>query len=380
MASLFQRSSYMRKMTVYITRQVALSTLFITLTLTAALWLVQSLRFLNLALLRTLDLQTFVLLAALLLPQLLTLLLPASLLIGVLFVYNRLIGDNELVVMRAVGASGREILRPALLVSMGVMAMLYALHLYLLPWSMRVAREVQDTMRSRVSLAALQEGQFNVAHDLTFYIRKRRGPNTVSGVIVHSAKPGQRAFTVTARQGTLVNRDGETRLILRDGVRYDAPGDRGQSPAALRFEEYVVDFAGTTAPGVKRPIPLSEYPTNKLLNPDLEIRHEISAWQFMVRAHQRFLAPLYAVLFVMLALAVLLSGDLNRRGRTKKNLLATGLCVAWQMGILTFMNLAEKMPLFMIVAYAFLGLPFVVLALHFYEKVNLDIAFGEGVS
>ena len=75
----------MRLLNAYILRQLAVVTLVVAVTLTCAIWLTQSLRFIELIVNRGLTLGTFFNLTLLLLPSFLWLLLPIALFAAVLF-------------------------------------------------------------------------------------------------------------------------------------------------------------------------------------------------------------------------------------------------------------------------------------------------------
>ena len=77
--------------------------IFVTGALTAAVWLAQSLRLVDLIVNRGLSAEMFLYLALLILPRFLDIVLPIGAFIAVLFVFNRLMTESELVVMRACG-------------------------------------------------------------------------------------------------------------------------------------------------------------------------------------------------------------------------------------------------------------------------------------
>src|SRR4029079_18615281 len=89
----------------YIFRQLALALIAVTGGLTALIWLIQSLRFVELVVNHGLSLGVFVELTALLIPSFVPVILPIPTFVVVQFVYHRLSGDREITVMRAAGLS-----------------------------------------------------------------------------------------------------------------------------------------------------------------------------------------------------------------------------------------------------------------------------------
>ena len=91
----------MKRIDKYIFRQLLLTTLVVAAALTCVVWLTQSLRFVEMIVNRGLSAALFAYFTLLFLPAFLSVILPISLLAAVLFTYNRLLTDSELVVLRA---------------------------------------------------------------------------------------------------------------------------------------------------------------------------------------------------------------------------------------------------------------------------------------
>src|SRR5674476_794115 len=89
----------------YIFRQLAGALIAVTGGLTLLIWLIQSLRFVELVVNRGLSAFVFLRLIGLLIPSLVAVIVPITTFVVVQFVYQRLAGDRELTVMRAAGLS-----------------------------------------------------------------------------------------------------------------------------------------------------------------------------------------------------------------------------------------------------------------------------------
>ena len=83
----------------------------------APIWLTQALKLINLIIDGGAPFRIFIALVLLTLPTFLSVVLPIGVVTGVLFTYNRLITDSELVVMRAAGVSPYALARPALMLA-----------------------------------------------------------------------------------------------------------------------------------------------------------------------------------------------------------------------------------------------------------------------
>ena len=111
----------------YIFRQLAFALIAVTGGLTALIWLIQSLRFVELVVDHGLSLVVFVELTGLLIPSFVAVILPITTFVVMQFVYQRLAGDREITVMRAAGLSPFALSRPALVVAVLAVVCGYAL-------------------------------------------------------------------------------------------------------------------------------------------------------------------------------------------------------------------------------------------------------------
>src|SRR5271154_4362240 len=109
----------------YIARHLVNSTLLITFSLTSIVWLTQALRFIDFIVNQGVSVVIFVKLTLLLIPSLVLMILPPSLFCAVMFVYNKLKTDSELIVMQAAGISRWRLAIPAMQVAAGVMLVAY---------------------------------------------------------------------------------------------------------------------------------------------------------------------------------------------------------------------------------------------------------------
>ncbi len=95
----------MKEIPRYVFGQLVVVALVVTVALTLAVWLTRSLRLIDLMVNRGLSVDTFLWLVILLLPTFLGVVLPIATFCAVLFIYNKLTMDSEVVVMRAAGLS-----------------------------------------------------------------------------------------------------------------------------------------------------------------------------------------------------------------------------------------------------------------------------------
>ncbi|MEC8794363.1 MAG: LptF/LptG family permease [Pseudomonadota bacterium] len=230
------------RITFYLGRQVLIAMGLVVVALTCIIWLSQSLRFIELIVNRGLPLWTFLQLTVLLLPAWLTLVLPIACFAAVLFVYNRLTSDRELMVMAAAGLGPAKLARPALLVGVLTVVAGYCMTIYLQPLGYRTFKEMQFSIRHNHANTLLREGVFTtVARDVTFFVRQRRGAGELEGILVHDARDPAQTVTVIAQRGTLVMADGGLRVVMENGNRQTRDLDDGRLKLVY-LDIYAVDL------------------------------------------------------------------------------------------------------------------------------------------
>src|SRR5687768_1133201 len=170
----------------YIAKHLVHATLLITFSLTSIIWLTQALRFIDFIVNQGISIMVFLKLTTLLIPSLLLMILPPAMFCAILFVYNKMKTDSELVVLQAAGLNRWRLGLPALQVSAGMMVLAYVISLYLQPYSYGRFREMQAFLRDNYASILLQEGVFSSpVQGLTVFIRERNPQGTLYGILVH---------------------------------------------------------------------------------------------------------------------------------------------------------------------------------------------------
>jgi lipopolysaccharide export system permease protein len=334
----------MRLLERYILRQLVLVAVVVTLTLTIAIWLTQSLRFVELIVNRGLSLQSYLELTLLLLPSFLSLMLPVALFTSVLFTYNKLITESELVVLRAAGLGPFQLARPALLLATVIVASGYFLTLYLLPWSYRQFKDFEFNIRSDYSAVLLKEGAFNnVSSGITVYVRSREVDGELQGILIHDNRVREKTFTLMAERGRLVITEEGPRVVLVSGNRQQFDAATGKL-SLLYFDRYSVDLGKVGQSQEYRWREPRERFISELINPGSGPDDLANLNRFRSELHSRLVSPSLGFAFTLVSLAALLSGDFNRRGQSRRVLFAIAIVAALQAGAVALGNAITRWP------------------------------------
>ena len=337
-------------LTFHLTRQLTVSTFLVTVLLTAALWMTQSLRLIEILVNRSVASLSFIKLIFLLLPDLIGLILPISLLITVLFTYNRLLVDNELIILRSIGMTDLKIIKPVFIVSGFVILILYMINLYFLPLAFQKFKTLEYQIRNTINSKMIQAGEFNNFKNIMVYVRTHQKDGTMTGILINDSRNPEKTYAVTAEFGKIIENTLGTHLVLINGSRQDFDYQTNR-PTILSFDQYSVDLnTQNSALPIRQRKPYERFIT-ELLNPDKENIDSNMQRKYAVEAHQRLIMPLTSLIFSLTAVNFLLQGDYNRRGKSKKILSAVILCAILQGLLLILIHLIEKVPFITPLAY-----------------------------
>ena len=285
----------------------------------------------------------FLALTSLALPRFFEIILPLSVSAATLFLYNRMTVDTELTVMRTSGYSPFALAWPGIMLGMLVTVVLWGVTMWLAPVSLAKMQHMRQSLQAEFSTLLFREGVFNrVGKGLTVYIRKREKDGSLAGLMIHDMRDTTAPpSTVLARRGVIAASDEEQQVIVFNGARqvYDPESGILQR---LAFDRYTIDLPEAVA-ARKRWAQPDERTIAQLFNPDPgNARDMENLREFSVEIHRRFTSPLLALAFPLVALAILLSGPVDRRGQSVKIALAVILVILIQGFFLASYNLARN--------------------------------------
>jgi lipopolysaccharide export system permease protein len=341
----------------YVARQLLIGTALVSIVLVFIVWLTQSLRFLQFVMSKGLPLGTWLKLTVFMLPGFFTLILPIAFFFVVLFVYNKLSMDKELVVVQAAGMSKVGLAMPAILTASALTALTLILTSFIVPASVRGFKELQWLIRTDVSQVMLREGAFNtLGRGLTVYVRGRSATGELLELMVDDARQKEKPVTLLAARGVVVGDGRGSRVMLYDGTRQERQGDGTLS--VLYFDSYALDLSQLDPPPGTRTADNRERGTWELLRLD-EADGVPRADQARMRAegHQRLTSPLSVLGYALLAAAWLLTGAHDRRGQVGRIAGAVITVVALQAAALGAMNAAAKTAALAVLMYMVALLP-----------------------
>jgi lipopolysaccharide export system permease protein len=303
----------MRSLSTYVLRQIIGPLALFTVLMTMVVWLTQSLRLLDLVINRGQSAVTFAYLTLLLLPSLLTIIIPIAFFAGALFALHKLNTDSELVVMWSAGFSRLQIAVPVLIAAAGAMGLTYLCNMYLMPLGQRTMKDKVFDIRTDIGAAILREGQFTTpGKGLTVFIRELSPKGEIRGILVHDNRDPTMPTTYLAELGRLTQTRDGARLIMQNGnIQRTERG--GAELKILRFDTYVFDLEQFAAAQRTSQREASERYLPELLNPPATVKPRVRG-VYYAEGHNKISSPLYCLAFALIALAATAKAHLGRAG------------------------------------------------------------------
>ncbi len=327
----------------YIFRQTATATVMILLTLTLIVWMTMALREIDVMTDQGQGFLIFLKITVLALPNLIAVVAPVALLISSIHVLNRLNNDSGVVILAAAGGTIWRLMRPFLALATIVFAFVLVSNAYLSPHSLRLLRSYVVEIRTDLISQVIQPGNFvSPEKGLTFHIRGREGDGSLRGLMVNDAREDDQTITYLADQGQVVKQQGRAFLVMREGHihRVDSGRDDVQ---IIAFDSYVFDISELGPQTSEPSLRPKERFLSELANPDADDQQfQRQPGKFRAELHDRLASPLYAFVFVLIAVAMLGFARTTRQGAAQSIALAFILSVGARGAGLAANNLAVK--------------------------------------
>lgn len=352
-------------------RRLFFGTAFLSFILVTGVWLTQSLRFIEIIVNQNVSIAGYFSFVGYLIPDLLAIVLPICVLISTLVTYNKLITDHELIILRTCGLNDWRLAQPAVLLGLVAVIVVGLINIYIIPLSYKNFRDMEYKMRNEFSSGFIHEGTFNTLRGLTVYARSRNQNDELQSVFIHSSphsnsaekkqKPG---YTIIADRGIMVSAPHTIQLVLFNGNRQELDPKTGKM-TFFHFDRLNYDLTQIASPSEERVIKPVERPLRELLNADsIEGLSPSNRAKLRAEAHQRLLLPFLSLVFVLIATATLLRGDLNRGPRRQKIGIIMAGATLTQVLLMTMINLNGQFPNAIPLAYGLVALTLCLLINH----------------
>lgn len=272
---------------------------------------------------------TFLSLAATLIPQMLLVVAPFALMIGIGRVLTTMNDDSELVVIEASGASGYSVARPVILVSILVGILLLIVSNFLSPRANQALYSIISGANTDVLSLAVSSGSFQrIEDDLYIQVGESLANGEMGGLFLSDRRDPSAEFVYFAKSAAL-RTAGDTELLLMQSGQIHRSDRESKNISIIEFTSYALDlnsFIPTSSDEGKRH---NELFLTELLNPDVtNPRYESFKRFYPLEINARLSDWLYPIAFGFVMVAFLGKAQSHRDEQYQRIAAAALICLA----------------------------------------------------
>ena len=278
------------------------------LILTGLAWMMQIMSMMKFLLKYGIDVGSFLGLTALMIPFIASIIVPFVCFIAVIFVYNKLIADNEITVMAASGLSPRQIAVPAIKLGTVLMILNLVLNIWIVPKSQSLFYDTQWNLQYGMAHMKLQESAFTeIADGLVVYVDSVAG-HDLSKVMLSDMRDKQSPSMIFAEKGKLVSTVRGLSLVMTNGSLQAS----GQQMVTGTFETFDMDL-NVVERGGNNSFRVRRIPTKDLMQIAFDAETKKQHKMILTELCNRFLSPIMNLILAALCAVILLRSSLLRR-------------------------------------------------------------------
>lgn len=317
----------------YFKRQLVTIFIMLLLVLTGLAWMLQIMSMMKYLINYGIDVTSFMGLTVLMVPFIISIIIPFVTFIAIIFVYNKMIADNEVTVMASSGLSPRQIGRPAMRLALMMTIINWALTLWVVPVTQARFYDTQWELRYGLAHMKLQESAFTqMADGLVVYVDKVSG-HDLSQLMLSDTRNPQSGLTIFAEKGKLVSTARGLAIVMNNGSLQA----RDENLTVGTFDNFdmdlnVADKAGDSVFKVRR------ISTIQLLQSVRHLESEKQHKMVLSEISTRFLSPLMNLILAAICVTIMLRSSLLRRRTSFAPVLAVAAMAA---AMALFMSLSN---------------------------------------
>ncbi len=301
--------------------------------LTGVVWVTLVLRELDVVTAKGQAIWVFLLMTVLGLPALVQVAAPIALLVGIIITLTSLTNESELPIISAAGASQKAVTRPILVLGVLVMLAVAFSHHVMAPASLTAFRTLLARVRADVIATLVQDGGFRtVENGLTMHFRDRAADGSFRGVFINDERDPQEPRTFSAARGLLLRHADAPFLVLEQGDIIREDRTNGDA-SVVKFRTYAIDLSQFDPPSSGPIYESMERSTLFLLDPPKgDSYSEQHPLRVRAEVHDRITAPLYSLVFALIALGFLGRARSNRQDRSLAIVAVVVFCLLFRAG------------------------------------------------
>ena len=326
----------------YLFKQYLIAFLIFTLMFGGMVYIVQSVQLLDKIDGRIDSLLYFFGLTLLLLPKLFVHVMPLSMLAALVSVKQRMINDNELVILSASGQNRWQLAAPGLLFCLGVTVFLALMEFQVQPMTMQELREKRKEIADNLFVNLIKPGTFSeIGKGLTIYVNSISDKGFYENIIIYDATKEDRSVVYIAESAEIVQNSNQPGMRLVNGkVLQDLQND---IKGSLSFEEYVYQSTLENKKTTEIRFKTDEMYLGDLLSPpNASQLAPKTLRKYEISGHKRIANTLTPLIIGLIVSASILTGIFGRTGNKRRMSTCIIVTLGYYIIAMIFAGLAES--------------------------------------
>ncbi len=337
----------------YFSRQLVAIFIMLLLVLTGLAWMMQIMSMMKFLLKYGVDLGSFLGLTALMIPFIASIIVPFVCFIAVIFVYNKMISDNEVTVMASSGLSPVQIAKPAIKLGLILTILNIILSAWIVPKTQARFYDMQWNLKYGMAHMKLQEGAFTeISNGLVVYVDKV-SDHDLNQVMLSDMRKSNSTSTIFAETGKLVSTARGLSLMMSNGALQSS----GNQNVTGTFDTFDMDL-NIVEKNSSHSFRARRVSTGTLLRVAFDAETKKQHKMILSELSTRFLSPFMNLILAALCATILLRSSLLRRRTSFAPVVAVAAMAATMALYMSLSNMLGSMTNFVLLA-GLLGLLFV---------------------
>lgn len=336
----------------YILLKILISFISLASLLIALIWFSRTISFVKYITENGVEIYQVFSLFLLILPWLLLFIIPISLFVAIILVYNRLIINNEITILKNSGLTKIAIGKPLRSLTLGITLFCYFISIFLMPYANKKLRLAKIEFENNYSNLSFEKGTFEALKNMTIYVKEKDEKNELFGILLNDQRDKGYSVTITAKKGHVIFEDSKLLLYMEEGTvqRYNVDNLKSE---ILNFDEYIFNLTENSASKSTsmRWKPKERY-IHELIYPSKEeLIDKKEMHKYRAELQQRITYPLMPIVLALIALSAMLRGSFSRYGNSLNIALASVLAILFLIITITCYRLIENNFYYIILLY-----------------------------
>ena len=279
------------------------------LILTGLAWMMQMMSMMKFLITYGIKFSSFLYLISFMIPFIVSIIVPFVAFIATIFVYNKMISENEVTVMMASGLSPWQIAKPAIKLA-GILTVLHLiLNIWIVPITQAKFYSTQWNLRYGLAHLKLQEGAFTgLANGLVVYVDNVSGQD-LNQVMLSDMRDNKNQMLIFAERGKLVSTVHGLSIVTDNGS-LQMSGKNGFTTGT--FDSFDMDL-NLVENDKDVSFRVRRIPTFTLIRDVISQDSEHQHHQTLVELCSRFISPFMNLILAIVCTLILLKSSLLRR-------------------------------------------------------------------